>query len=257
MAIYYFINGGTDNNWNTVSNWSLSSGGPNNGSIPTSSDDAYLDSNSPNCIIDANPNAFCNNFTCTGYTNTLDVRTTFGIVNNFILSSGMTFITTNVLAIIRISASYNDININTFGKVFNCFLDLSGSGFVTNLLSTLTNTNIIYAQSTIFGGPFGFVTNMFSIYVETTLASGITYVVNNQLIGYNIYSQSGLLNSSNPGTQAILNFTGSSHDMTYVNATDIDSSGGNPIYTFHGTLSNTKNWNAVITPKATGGTFIN
>ena len=50
-----------------------------------------------------------------------------------------------------------------------------------------------------------------------------------------------LIRSVSGGTQATLTFTGNTQGVFYTNFTDINASGGNTIYTFSGTTSNTQN----------------
>jgi len=50
-----------------------------------------------------------------------------------------------------------------------------------------------------------------------------------------------LIRSISGGTQATLNFTGNTQSVFFTNFTDINASGGNTIYTFSGTTSNSQN----------------
>jgi len=50
-----------------------------------------------------------------------------------------------------------------------------------------------------------------------------------------------LIRSISGGTQATLNFTGNTQSVFFTNFTDINASGGNTIYTYSGTTSNTQN----------------
>lgn len=68
MATYYFRNVGV--NWGDASNWSLSSGGPADGAVPTNLDDVKFDSNSGNCTINATSRV-CKSIDFTNYTNTI------------------------------------------------------------------------------------------------------------------------------------------------------------------------------------------
>ena len=71
MAARFWVNGGSNNNWNDTSNWALTSGGAGGQTVPTSADDVTLDAggNVP-CILNAV--AVCLSFTVTaGYTSTV------------------------------------------------------------------------------------------------------------------------------------------------------------------------------------------
>jgi hypothetical protein len=52
-----------------------------------------------------------------------------------------------------------------------------------------------------------------------------------------------LINASTPASAALLNMSGTNQINIYCDATDINSSGGNAIWTYNGTLSGTTNWN--------------
>ena len=82
MATYYFRNTG-DSNWGTATNWSFTSGGPGNGSVPTSNDDAILDSNSGNCTTNTTDRS-CKNLNTTGYVNTLNLNRNLNVYGNII-----------------------------------------------------------------------------------------------------------------------------------------------------------------------------
>lgn len=68
MATYYFRNVGV--NWGDATNWSLSSGGPEDGAVPTNTDDVKFDGNSGNCTINATGRV-CKSIDFTNYTNTI------------------------------------------------------------------------------------------------------------------------------------------------------------------------------------------
>jgi len=76
MPNRFFVNGGVDNNWGTIGNWSLTSGGAGGLSVPTTADDVFLDASSPNCTVNASDRVALT-FNSTGYTNT--VTNTFRI----------------------------------------------------------------------------------------------------------------------------------------------------------------------------------
>ncbi len=63
----YFIGSGA--NFADDANWSSSSGGANNTTKPTATDDAVLDAASGNCTI--NTGSVCRSINCTGYTGVL------------------------------------------------------------------------------------------------------------------------------------------------------------------------------------------
>ena len=107
MPTLYYRNSGTD--WHTASNWSLSSGGVGDGSVPTSSDDVIFDSNSGNCIV-ATTTGVCKTFNSTGYTSTLTLNNTLTVSGNVTFGVGM--------------------------------LSAGSSQFIVNATSTITGNNI-------------------------------------------------------------------------------------------------------------------
>jgi hypothetical protein len=94
----------------------------------------------------------------------------------------------------------------------------------------------------------------------TTLVSTKTYRVRQSLICTQPTNVARLtVKSSIAGSRAILTLdAGATIDVGFVNATDIDSSLGRPIYSYKGVFSNTLNWNVLptdVTPKV--NTFAN
>jgi hypothetical protein len=112
-----------------------------------------------------------------------------------------------------------------------------------NILALPTGANVT------FGGTGGFNANTISFVPSgstytLTLHAGSTYTVNTTLsitpansgIAYTITSDSG-------SVQALFNLGSSASQLlAFVNATRIDSSGGQAIYSYKGTLTTTKNW---------------
>ncbi|MFA4982509.1 MAG: hypothetical protein WC592_08610, partial [Candidatus Omnitrophota bacterium] len=71
-ATYYWL-GTTSTSWNTAANWSLSSGGPADGAVPTSTDDVIFDGGSVlNCTLDVAMDIVSLTVEA-GYTGTLDL----------------------------------------------------------------------------------------------------------------------------------------------------------------------------------------
>lgn len=104
MADKYWVGGG-DGLWSATAGlkWAAVSGGAGGQTVPTASDDVYLDANSPACTISAN--AAARKLDCTGYTNTLthnavslSLGTSTASTGNIALKlvSGMTYTITAV-----------------------------------------------------------------------------------------------------------------------------------------------------------------
>ena len=117
-ASRYWVGGGSSTNWNATANtnWSLTSGGANNETVPGSADDVFFDANSGvgNSVISAAITILSLN--TTGYTGTITHNNiTLTVAGSVTLVSGMTY-TPSINAIITLSAT------NTFttgGKLIN------------------------------------------------------------------------------------------------------------------------------------------
>jgi len=147
MANLFFINGGVNNNYTNANNWSSTDGGVHVAeSVPTSSDDVFFTTNSPNCTLDNGGNRFARNLTFSGYSNTITFTNTIAINGNLILSTGMTFSGTSAL-------SWNTAgNITTNGKLIPQPLTFNGAG-TYNLFDNLnTNNTFTMGASIIISG---------------------------------------------------------------------------------------------------------
>lgn len=80
------VSGGTGN-WNSTTNWSLTSGGASGSAVPTSADSVVLDANSGNLTV--NVAATCLTFNCTGYTFTLTMNNALQPLGDITFSAGM------------------------------------------------------------------------------------------------------------------------------------------------------------------------
>lgn len=122
MANRFFVNGGSGN-WSDALNWSLTSNGAGGQAAPTSSDDVFLDANSPNCTLDTSARV-CQSLNCTGYTNTLTFNQTLTVgrantgsgVGWVTLGAAMLFAGSSAL-IITVSALNTLIQLKSNGKI--------------------------------------------------------------------------------------------------------------------------------------------
>ncbi len=153
------------------------------------------------------------------------------------------------------STTLNTVGVNWYNAT------LSGVSTITNnSLLTVTN-NLIYTLGSIitFAGTTGWTVATFDIQTSSNvnhiLKSGLTYTVTTNFIS--IATTNALkdtLKSSIPGSQAILTLNyGANQSVGFTNATDIDSSLGQPIYVANGTLSNATNWNPLVATDMGGG----
>ena len=70
MAAYFWVTGGTGN-WNSASNWALTSGGVGGIAVPGSGDTAAIDANSGSGSVTLDISPDIQTLTCTGFTGTL------------------------------------------------------------------------------------------------------------------------------------------------------------------------------------------
>ncbi len=152
MATYYFRNAGA--NWGDATNWSLSTGGPADGAVPTAADDAIFDANSANCTVNAS-NRVCLTINFTNYINTITMDFGISVSGNITLGAGMGVGGTGFLAFNNVSATYTPngyiwpnefrfITIST-SKTYTIAADCTFGGVVTNTGSVGNNLANIFA----------------------------------------------------------------------------------------------------------------
>ncbi len=152
MATYYFRNAGA--NWGDAANWSLSTGGPADGAVPTAADDAVFDANSANCTVNAS-NRVCLTINFTNYINTITMDFGISVSGNITLGAGMGVGGTGFLAFNNVSATYTPngyiwpnefrfITIST-SKTYTIAADCTFGGVVTNTGSVGNNLANIFA----------------------------------------------------------------------------------------------------------------
>ncbi len=191
MANRYLIG----NNWNSTGDWSTSSGGVGGAGVPTSSDDVFLDANSPNIDLPINSITIIKSLNCTGYIHTftfgtgVDPSGNLDILSNCILSNGMTII----------SAPYDpDINhhadegfiiirgqLDMDGTILNTLkFNLYGTrGTIQNVTATSvdsSNGKKMYAPGSTLTSCINWTTSAYSIpTVHITNATELANIVNN------------------------------------------------------------------------------
>jgi len=141
------------------------------------------------------------------------------------------------------------VTLNTGGMTWNnVTLPSSASTIILNSIFTVGGT-ATSTQSIIYSGTSGFDYYNWTSSVNNTrtwtLVSGVSYRIRNSMlsIGATAASNKNAFVSSIPGSQAILTVDqGSTLDLQYLYATDIDSSLGRTIWSYKGVLSNTLNW---------------
>ena len=132
MATYYFLNTG-NNNWGVSTNWSTSSGGPGNGSVPTLSDDIIFDTNSGNCTVDTT-NRECKSINFTNYGATISMTYVINTYGNVTLGASM-----------GITGSAQ-LNVN---ETSNPISESTTSDDPKSLIVIATNTNLPVSKSSL------------------------------------------------------------------------------------------------------------
>ncbi len=126
MAARFFVNGGVDNNWGTTGNWSTTSGGAGGSAVPTNADDVTLDTNSPNCTLNASARV-AKTLDTSAYTNTITFTNTLTVSGNVTLGASMVFAGASALIV------DNTSTLTSNGKTVSVPLTLTGT--VTHTLA--------------------------------------------------------------------------------------------------------------------------
>jgi hypothetical protein len=251
MATYYFRNVGTA--WGTATNWSLTSGGGATGVVPTSADTAIFDVNSTACTV--NVLGVCSSINFTNYTNTITMTNGISVWGNITLFSGMTIggsggLTINANSTISPNSKVWPNNITVSGTTST--ITINTSLLIISGILTLT-------VSTTFAGAFGFTTTNFTCNtagLTHTFLTGLTYTVTSNMTTSGTNVSRIILRSSSISASATFTLNGT-QDNAFLDGTWINSSGGQTIWTYGGTLSNTTNWKDFsIFPVNTSFTFL-
>ena len=183
------------------------------GTTPVSGDSIVFNAAGPgNCTVSGVPGILLISLTSTGYTGQLIFQQVLNITGNVTLSNTHT-----------ISSSPGGV------------LAINGNSTLT------TNGCVLDLTLRLDSNP--------SLSITVLLADNC--VVNKGFQGYGTPLGSIIFQSSVPGTQRIFtvsNLVGTTQDIEYLNATDLDSDAGISLWTYSGTISNCRNW-AVMTPQ--------
>jgi hypothetical protein len=132
---YRVLNG----NWNLADSWSETSGGVGGASNPTSSDDVFFDSNTPNGTHTINVSVNINSIDFTGFdgifsgTNGLNVRGNVTVDPNMVWSHSGPIQTTSLSS---------NVLLKTNGVELSCYLSLSGGTFTLDDDLVLKSSNL-------------------------------------------------------------------------------------------------------------------
>lgn len=158
-----------------------------------------------------------------------------------ILTNEVGSIVTTTGSTLSIAAS---VTLNTNGINWNNVTITTGTVTLNSLLTVNGTLSVGSAGTVIFAGTHGFTCNTFSCVTAgrtINYAVGKTYLVTNSLIVTGSTGSKISFVSTSAG--ALFNLqVGASQNVQNCNATWIDSSGGQTIYTSAGTLTNTTNW---------------
>lgn len=142
-------------------------------------------------------------------------------------------------------------------------MSVASSNLSFTSLLNITGTFSLINDNITISGAAGFncgVLSLTSVLANTrtlTLTSGNTYNIGGFIVTGTSNSFRLVVASSTPGVQAILTLDpAASQNIMYTNATDIDSSAGQTIWSFQQVISNTLNWgNLNVSNIGGGGTF--
>lgn len=142
--------------------------------------------------------------------------------------------------------------LNTAGIIFNN-ITIANAVTITNNSLLTVNETLTYALGSVvtFAGTHGWTTATFDIQTSSNvnhiLKAGLTYTITTNFISIaTTNANKDTIKSNSAGVQAILTLNyGATQTVGFTNATDIDSSLGQTIYTANGTLSNATNWNTL------------
>lgn len=189
MAARFWVNGGVDNNWGTIGNWSTTSGGGGGSAVPTSSDDVTLDgAGNVNCTLNTTGRA-CKSLTVTaGYTATMTFTNNLQVFGNCTLGANMNFAGAQGFL-----PSANGTWTSN-GKVSGVFLSLQGvtvtlaDDWTAPSLGVGTNTSVLNGFSyTTTGGTAGYGLNTVkSLSGTTTIIFGGSSALNTWQCSANI-----------------------------------------------------------------------
>lgn len=198
MASRYFINGGTNSNWNNTGNWSNSSGGPGGQTVPTSADDVFFTGASPNCTVDT-ATAACKTlaFTSGGsdYTNVITMTNNITVgqaanafSGNITLHAGMTTANATGSGALINNIAGNTPTLTSNGGVWGAdyrigstvTVTLSAAGWSVNNFQVLTAGSTMNSNSMTIRG---------NMTISATLAGGSTLIIGGT--GAQTWSSSG------------------------------------------------------------------
>ena len=201
---------------------------------------------------------YCVNFTYGNTVNTVTINGGDVYISGNCVNAGLTtgtcdgsadliFIGTGTISTVNATTGKitNNITINTAGTItFGTIVSYGGGGIMTKTAGTIETTGSTLNVGNCTLNLADLTLNNLTINVASatvTLSSGLKVAgtfTNTATIGV-----PQTINSSSVGVQrALVMLAGSTHTLNYLNATDINSSAGLPVYSIGGVLNNTLNW---------------
>ena len=143
-----------------------------------------------------------------------------------------------------------NVILDTNGITWNAISSTLTSTFTLSSLLTCNGNFLLGANVThTFAGTAGFTVGSITssnINHITILVSGVTYTINNSFTFTATAGNHNIFKSSTGGVNAILTLKqGATQDLSFIDGTDIDSSNGQTIWSYKGTLTRTTNWNLI------------
>lgn len=236
MAAFYWIGGGANSNWNTVGNWSATSGGGSNGSTPSSTSDVIFDGagagGNTSSTISANITILSLTFT-SGYTATVTVNATLTVAGNFTDhtahswagSSNMTISATSTITsngkIWPNGVTFTGTNTKTLSGNWVIGGTLTVNG--TTTLNWTTNESLSCAGITMGGA--GASSGTAKIILTGGTWSGTTVIQNNMDIQGNVTVSSGVAYNTGTLTSLSATVTTAGSTLTISASTTLNTAG--------------------------------
>jgi hypothetical protein len=279
MADRYWVGGGSSANWAATAptNWSDASGGVNNFSVPTTTDNAILDGvgvNANGSSIISAVITIANLSVRAGFTGTIAHNAVVTINGGIGLGISCTITGT---AAITMGATTGSLTSN--GKTWPNSINLSGGtktfadGWILGgNLNILATTNIILSGlltanaivmtpsfNATFAGTFGWIINQFlnqGVAASTvTLQEGLTYTINTNFNAFANRNGLDIFTSNHATNKTYLILNEGATCNTNGNFTRIDASGGRPIRTWNGVVTDCINIQRITDLRTVSLTF--
>lgn len=178
-AARYFVAGGVDNNWGTIGNWSLTSGGAGGQTVPSASDDCHFDANSPNVTLNTSART-CLSIDFTGWpvsspSRTVTMSQQLTVSGAITLVSGMLFSGSGALIV------NNTATLTSNGVTWPNAFTLATGAVTYTLADDWTITGLatlgITSGTTTINGSHIYANGSLTIGVTTGVVQGTTIVV--------------------------------------------------------------------------------